>query len=233
AELGAAAARVGALADGAAMLFGSQAAARQWIDYRLGELAASAFLLGAAEQRQQAIGAEGLAASNAVVWARRRFNVQLQALLSELAGQRPYARPAALLELVAGYANSIGDLEQGLAGEDHQPDALLRRAAAAPPAPHLQLDTPPPPSHGSATTRAIIHECLLKWLRSERREIHALDFDTPFTTLGMDSLATASIAVDLEQRLGMQVVPELLFDHQSVNQLAAFLDQHRHPAGAA
>jgi acyl-CoA synthetase (AMP-forming)/AMP-acid ligase II/alkylation response protein AidB-like acyl-CoA dehydrogenase/acyl carrier protein len=232
-ELAAAAARVAALADGAAMLFGSAAAARQWIEHRLGELAATAFLLGAAEQRQHADGADGLAASNAVVWARRRFNTQLQALLSELAGQRPYSRPAALLELVAGYASAIGDVEQMLAGEEQQPDALLRRASAPQPEPLRQAPAPVPASDkGSTATRAIIHECLLKWLRSERREIHALDFDTPFTTLGMDSLATASIAVDLEQHLGMPVVPELLFDHQSVNQLAAFLDHHRHhPTG--
>lgn len=233
-ELAAAVARVAALADGAAMLFGSKAAARQWIDHRLGELGASAFLLGAAERRQQADGADGLAASNAVVWARRRFNTQLQALLSELAGQRPYSRPAALLELVADYARSIGDVEQMLPGEDQQPDALLRRAVAPKPVVAQPVPAPVPVADkGSAATRAIIHECLLKWLRSERREIHALDFDTPFTTLGMDSLATASIAVDLEQHLGMPVVPELLFDHQSVNQLAAFLDHHRHQASAS
>lgn len=235
AELAAAAARAAALADGAQMLFGSQAAARQWIDHRLGELAASALLLGAAEQRQLS-GGDGLAASNAVVWARRRFNTQLQALLAELAGQRPYSRPAALLELVADYARSIGDIEQSLPADDQQVDALLRRSAEPQaPAPQQRADAAPVPLAGgsSAATREIIHECVLKWLRAERRDIHAFDFDTPFTTLGMDSLATASIAVDLEQRLGMPVVPELLFDHQSVNQLAAFLDHHRRPALAS
>jgi acyl carrier protein len=80
---------------------------------------------------------------------------------------------------------------------------------------------------------AIVHDCVLAWLRTEgRQDVDRIDADTPFAALGMDSLATASIAVDLEQRLGMAVVPELLFDHQSVNQLAAFLDHHRHhPTG--
>ena len=50
----------------------------------------------------------------------------------------------------------------------------------------------------------------------------------PFATLGMDSLATASIAVDLEQRLGIPVVPEVLFDYQSINELAGFLERQRH-----
>jgi acyl carrier protein len=48
----------------------------------------------------------------------------------------------------------------------------------------------------------------------------------------MDSLATATIAVELEQRLGMPIVPEVLFDHQSINELAAFLD-HQHQQAAA
>jgi acyl carrier protein len=230
-ELAAAAARVATLADGAAMLFGSASAARQWTDYRLGELAASAFLLGAAEQRQLAAGADGHAASNAVVWARRRFHAQLQALLAELAGQRPYSRPSALLELVADYARSIGDIDQALPGEDQQPDALLRRAAAPRPVvAHKPAAAADVPGTGSAATRAIVHDCVLRWLRGERRDVAAVDVDTPFSTLGMDSLATASIAVDLEQRLGQTVVPEVLFDHQSVNELAGFLDRQRQQA---
>jgi alkylation response protein AidB-like acyl-CoA dehydrogenase/acyl carrier protein len=231
AELAGACSRVASLADGAALLFGSQAAARQWIDFRMGELATSAFLLGAAEQRQLAAGSDGQAASNAVVWARRRFHAQLQALLSELAGQRPYSRPSALLELVADYARSIGDIDPALPGEDQHPDPLLRRSVAPQPVvAHKPAAIAPTLDAGSAATRAIVHECVLRWLRGERRDVAAVDFDTNFSTLGMDSLATATIAVDLEQRLGMTIVPEVLFDHQSVNELAGFLDRQRQQA---
>jgi acyl carrier protein len=72
----------------------------------------------------------------------------------------------------------------------------------------------------------VVHDCVLAWLRTEgRQNVDRLDPDTPFAALGMDSLATASIAVELEQRLGMPIVPELLFDYQSVNELAGFLQQ--------
>jgi acyl-CoA synthetase (AMP-forming)/AMP-acid ligase II/alkylation response protein AidB-like acyl-CoA dehydrogenase/acyl carrier protein len=233
AELAGACTRVATLADGAVMLFGSPAAARQWTDYRLGELATSAFLLGAAEQRQLKAGAEGQAASNAVVWARRRFHAQLQALLAELAGQRPYSRPAALLDLVADYARSIGDIDQSLPGEDQQPDPLLRRSAAPQPVVAAKpAAAPQAPCTGSAATRAIVHDCVLRWLRGERRDVTAVDVDTPFSTLGMDSLATATIAVELEHRLGMTIVPEVLFDHQSINELAGFLDRQREQSAA-
>jgi acyl carrier protein len=239
AELGAAVSRVTELADGAERLFGSRTAMRQWTDYRLGELAACACLLGAAERSQQAGHGDALASSNAVVWARRRFNTQLQALLSELAAQRPYNASADLLGLVAGYAEAIGDIDQSLPGEAHGADALLRRAPAASAAPAalpqaaaatLQPALQPAPQApgGSDATRAAVHDCILRWLRAEtRREVESIGFDVSFATLGMDSLATASIAVDLEQRLGMSIVPEVLFDYQSINELAAFLDRQQ------
>jgi acyl-CoA synthetase (AMP-forming)/AMP-acid ligase II/alkylation response protein AidB-like acyl-CoA dehydrogenase/acyl carrier protein len=230
-ELDAALARVTALADDAQRLFGSRIATRQWTDYKLGELSATAFLLGAAEQRQQAGAGDVQAASNAVVWARRRFNQQLQSLLAELAGQRPYASAADLLALVAGYAQAIGDVDQQLAGEDRQPDALLLRAVApAAPAPestHLQAPAAVPAAtatHTRGDIHGVVRDCVLAWLRTEgRQNVDRIDPDTSFAALGMDSLATASIAVELEHRLGMPIVPELLFDYQSVNELAGFL----------
>jgi acyl carrier protein len=237
AELDAAVNRVAALADGAERLFGSRTAMRQWIDYRLGELAAGACLLGAAEHAQQTGNRDALASSNAVVWARRRFNSQLQSLLAELAAQRPYSGPADLLNLIAGYAQAIGDVDQRLPGEAHGADALLRRTYTGPSG--VPRSVPPqaaaPVSQpvqqaagGSDATRAAVHDCILRWLRAEsRREVDSIGFDIPFATLGMDSLATASIAVDLEQRLGMPIAPEVLFDYQSINELAVFLDRQR------
>jgi acyl carrier protein len=167
-----------------------------------------------------------------VVWARRRFNSQLQSLLSELAAQRPYSGSADLLGLVAGYAQAIGDIDQSLPGEAHGIDALLRRTPAAPaPVPQAAAPTTQPAAQaagGSDATRAAVHDAILHWLRAEsRREVESIGFDVPFATLGMDSLATASIAVDLEQRLGMSIVPEVLFDYQSINELASFLDRQR------
>jgi acyl carrier protein len=168
-----------------------------------------------------------------VVWARRRFNQQLQSLLAELAGQRPYSAADDLLALVAGYAQAIGDVDQQLAGEDRQPDALLQRSAAK------AMQAPMPAPAGALCTlrrrrrRWRRHPCHRPRLRAGlaahegRQNVERIDPDTAFAALGMDSLATASIAVDLEQRLGMPIVPELLFDYQSVNELAGFLARPR------
>jgi acyl-CoA synthetase (AMP-forming)/AMP-acid ligase II/alkylation response protein AidB-like acyl-CoA dehydrogenase/acyl carrier protein len=216
-------------ADSGTRLFGTQAALGQWLDYRIGELAARAFLLAAAERRQQDGGGDQQAASDAVAWARRRFSALAQELVAELAANRPHSGSDALLALVSSYASAIGDVDQQLPGEHQLPDALLRRDAAqsAPQRelPAAALARPAAAAPASKATRAVVRDSIEQWLRSEsRRDAVAFDDDTPFTTLGMDSLATATIAVDLEQRLGMAILPELLFDYQTIAQLAAFID---------
>jgi alkylation response protein AidB-like acyl-CoA dehydrogenase/acyl carrier protein len=243
AELGAAVARIRGAAESGERLFGSSAAAGQWVDYRVGELVAAAYLLGAAESRQLAGEGDPQAASNAAAWSRRRFTALAQTIAAELAGHRPYSPGAALLQLIDGYAAAIGDVEQQLPGEAQQADALLRRDAAPQqqaPAAHAPAAIPPVPpaaalAAASGATLAVVHDCVLRWLRAEtRREVERVEPDAPFTSLGMDSLARASIAVDLEQQLGLPIIPELLFDYQSINELAAFIDSHpRHASGAA
>ncbi|MDB5747722.1 MAG: AMP-dependent synthetase and ligase [Massilia sp.] len=238
-ELGTLVARLRAARDGS-RLFGSQAALNQWLDYRIGELVARACLVGAAERRQQdGHGDPGdpQLASDAVVWARRRFSALGHELVAELAANRPHSSSDALVALIGGYAAQIGDVDQQLPGESQQADALLRRdpgAGHAPlprqqqaPAAPIALVTKAPASNA---TQAIVHECIMNWLRSEPlRQGVDFDADTPFADLGMDSLATASISADLEERVGMTILPELLFDYGSVSKLAAHIDSRARP----
>ncbi|MEN3277296.1 MAG: hypothetical protein V7631_3086 [Massilia sp.] len=239
AELGSVIARVRATQAGS-RLFGSQAALNGWLDYRIGELVECTFLIGAAERRQQEGKSDPQLASDAVTWARRRFSALGHELLAEMAANRPHSSSDALIALVTGYAAQIGDVEQQLPGESQGADLLLRRDAVAQAAPAARVpvaptgtravSTPSIPSTGSATTLAVVHECIANWLRSEPlRQGVSFDADTPFTDLGMDSLATASIAADLEERVGMAILPELLFDYGSIAKLAAFIDSQAKP----
>ncbi|MGX4640601.1 AMP-binding protein [Massilia sp. SYSU DXS3249] len=239
AELAALVARLRA-GMGGSRLFESQASLNQWLDYRIGELAARACLVAAAEGRQQHGQCDPQLASDAVVWARRRFSALGHEIVAEMAANRPHSSSAALAALVDAYAAEIGDVDQQLPGESQQADALLRRDAlpaspsgtASDPAPSTGPRQAPAaalpaavPATASAATQAIVHACIANWLRSEPLR-QGVDFqaDTPFTDLGMDSLATASIAAELEERVGMTILPELLFDYGSVAKLAAFID---------
>ena len=236
AELATTVARIKAAAALRTDLFASAAVLAQWVDYRLGELTAAAMLLAAAEAQPAPTAATAAAA---VRWARRRYDAMAAAIDTSLAGQSPFAGSADLLGQIAAYADAIGEVEQRLPGENDQLDPVLRlapeRPAAAPaitatPA-SVPLSIAPPPDLGAATRmQTIVHECVMKWLRSENPAApERIGFDTPFTSLGMDSMATASISFELEERIGFAIIPELLYDNQTVNLLAAFIES-RHTA---
>jgi acyl-CoA synthetase (AMP-forming)/AMP-acid ligase II/alkylation response protein AidB-like acyl-CoA dehydrogenase/acyl carrier protein len=233
AELAATVARIKAAAALRADLFASAAVLAQWTDYQLGGLTAAAMLLAAAEARPAAT------AAAAVRWARRRYEAMAAAIDTSLAGQSAFASSADLLLQIAAYADAIGEVEQQLPGENDQLDPVLRlapeRPAAAPAVTALPASVPiasaPAPDLGAATKmQTVVHECVMKWLRSENPAApDRIDFDTPFTSLGMDSMATASISFELEERIGFAIIPELLYDNQTVNLLAAFIESRHTP----
>lgn len=210
-------------ATASAQLFASPAALHQWLDYRLGELAAAAFLLGAAEHRAPGQPQAG----HAVAWARRRVDALGQAILADLAYHTSYAASDTLLHMVRHYRQDIGDIDQATPGESAQIDAILRSAplasaASAPEAPVALTVVAGAPT----PVESIVHEAVTAWLRGEKRRAQVdIDADTPFTSIGMDSLATVSIAADIETRTGIVIVPELLYDYQSVRTLAGYIEQ--------
>jgi acyl-CoA synthetase (AMP-forming)/AMP-acid ligase II/alkylation response protein AidB-like acyl-CoA dehydrogenase/acyl carrier protein len=221
-------------ADAGQHLFASTTALHQWLDYRLGELAAAAFLLAATEHRAQG----HPHALHAVTWARRRYTSLADAIRFELSQDAPYGASDDLLQMVAAYGAAIGDVDQDAPGEGQHIDPILRRTPLPALATASTLAMAPPlaaaAGHGPTPLQAIVHDAVLAWLRSEKPLAqHVVDFDTPFTSLGMDSLATVSIASDIENRTGMTIVPELLYDYQTVHTLAALLAQRADLPAAA
>lgn len=213
-------------------LFATPAALAQWLDYRTGELAAFAFLQAAARHRGRGA-ADQEQAAQAVSWAQQRYTALAHAIFADLAGQPLYRASAALLRQIDAYTGAIGDVEQALPGENHRLDPVLRRDVAVTPVAAQPAAAPQPAaSPARRATGAVpsameltVHDCVMKWLRSENPNApDCIDFDTPFTSLGMDSLATASISFELEERTGLAIIPELLYDNQTVHQLAAFID---------
>jgi acyl-CoA synthetase (AMP-forming)/AMP-acid ligase II/alkylation response protein AidB-like acyl-CoA dehydrogenase/acyl carrier protein len=211
----------------------TDAGGAQWLDYLGGQLCAWALLLGAAERRL-ALDPGVPGGIDAVTWARARFDAASQVLVAAPAAA---PRACALLARIEGYVDAIGDVEQALAGETDELDPLLRRVFAradAPPAAAASAAfggpaaavQPLPPLSG--TTRQLVHDSVMKWLRSDGAgDCEPIGYDTPFTELGMDSLATVPIALELEQQTGLPIAPELLYDYQTVNALAAYIDQLR------
>jgi acyl carrier protein len=210
-----------ALGPQAAGRFGGEAPGSQWLDYRTGELCAWSMLAAAAPP-----------GGAAQAWAQRRCALLRRTLREELAATA-VAGPAQLAAHIDAYAEAIGDIEQGQGADALDP--LLRRAApAAPAAPAWDAPRAAPAAPAiSATARPgdthrLVYDVVFKWLRSDGSlPATPVDYDTPFTELGIDSLSSVPIALELEQQVALPIAPELLYDYQTVNALAAYIDTLR------
>ena len=182
-----------------------------------GELCAWTLLLAAA--------GDGLGSG----WARRRWS----ALLAGLDGRGPGVPGEVLATRVAGYADAIGAPDQVAAGEHGGRDPLLdplwmpalhavAAAASAAAAVPGAVQALAPAAGGGADMRALVRRCLRHGLQDTG--IETLDDDQPFVEAGLDSLSALPVALELERLTGLPIGAELLYEYQSVAQLAAYLD---------
>ena len=54
-------------------------------------------------------------------------------------------------------------------------------------------------------------------------EASSVDVDTPFRTLGLDSIAAVDMSVELEDWLGRDLPPTIAYDHPTIAKLSAHL----------
>jgi acyl-CoA synthetase (AMP-forming)/AMP-acid ligase II/alkylation response protein AidB-like acyl-CoA dehydrogenase/acyl carrier protein len=204
-----------------------------WQDSRNGEFAAWTLLAASAR-------------GEPAVWAGRRLEGLRRTILAESAAAAACPPGSALLARVARHALAIGDVEQAAPGEAAQLDALLRQAApAAMPA------APAPPVAPSSLD--LVRDCLRRWLREgglgdalkgmpapqgvdafqgavnveAPAGLDGWTVDTPFSDLGIDSLASVPLALEIEQASGVPVSAELLYDYPTVRLLAGYIDEWR------
>jgi acyl carrier protein len=52
---------------------------------------------------------------------------------------------------------------------------------------------------------------------------HEIDPDVKFARLGLDSANSVYLIVELEDWLGLELTPELLFEHPTISDLARYL----------
>ncbi|WP_082493509.1 AMP-binding protein [Massilia sp. Leaf139] len=201
-----------------------------WQDGRNGEFAAWTLLAAAAR-------------GEAAAWAARRLDALRREVEAEGAAVDDCPSGSALLARVAQHALAIGDIEQSAPGEAGGLDALLRQALPeAPPAPAAPapLAAPPalltpaasvaPAAAAALSSLELVHACLQRWLREGGTGegapgIEGWNVDTPFSDIGIDSLASVPLALELEQASGVPVTAELLYDYPTVRLLAGYIDE--------
>ena len=80
-------------------------------------------------------------------------------------------------------------------------------------------------THPSCQTEQIIHEKVVQWLRRETStQIDEIDYDASLFELGIDSLGAATIAAELEQELHKRLNPEVVYELETIRELAEYMD---------
>lgn len=75
------------------------------------------------------------------------------------------------------------------------------------------------------STCVVIESVVREWLRREMSmPDQAIDYDAPFFDLGIDSMGAMEITKELEDSLGKKINPELIYELDSIRELAAHLD---------
>lgn len=214
--------------------FSERPSAMRWASMLIGEVATYAMLLAAVQFAVNRTGSSQL--HRAVEWARSQFDQTLARALSSSTVRSVLLNANEATDLISSYAETIGDLEQTLAGVDPALDGLLRRQETAgegretrgedycrlPPSPCLPSPHPPSASH----TAKSIEAWLAKWVGDELKiAVDAIDTRKSFVFYGLDSVTAIGLLADLEVWLGRQLSPSLAWDYPSIKALAEHLAQ--------
>ncbi len=76
-----------------------------------------------------------------------------------------------------------------------------------------------------SSTHKLVHDTIVAWLREEAsRQVDHIDYDARLLDLGIDSLGAANIGAQLEESTGKTLNPEILYELETINELAEHLD---------
>ncbi|MCB0167207.1 MAG: AMP-binding protein [Anaerolineae bacterium] len=203
----------------------------RWTHFLLGEITAFALLWAAVQESHNHRASQEL--GQAVEWAKQRFEQKLLQALT-------YTPPSAMLagaqivsDVITGYTETIGLLEQTLAGEDHTLDGLLSINPSGPAEvkPAVQDGSiaaeQPPLGQSHSHLAETIENWLIDWLSKELRvSPSSISPEKAFAEYGLDSLMAIELADDLENWLtpaGTSIETTLPWHYPTIETLAHFL----------
>ena len=220
--------------------FGDQQDSRRWAYALAGQVATDAVLLAALPPD---------AAGHHRAWAESRLERTIALALGEATdGFR--LSGAELCAAASRYAAAIGDVEQSLPGEDDALDQMLKRdktrtpaftAAATSPAtaPLPAAVTAPPQRSDSTKVEASaaapiredagsVERYIVRWMAKELKLAEStIDSRRSVFDYGLDSVTAVMLAAALEERLHLDINPEILYDIPVIRRFAAHLAERQ------
>ena len=206
---------------------------RRWAYALVGHVATDALLLAATPSTDP---------THCRPWAEQRFEASIATALAQASASGYRFTGDDFSRLAGEYRSSIGDVEQSLDGEDIALDPMLRRAEAprreakaAPPVGVVNPDTPvAPASRPEQPAVAIIDAPAIEQFmiaevaKALKLQKSSIDPTRSLLYYGVDSVATVMLAANLEDWLGLQINPEIVYNLPVIRHLATELaEQHR------
>ena len=220
-------------------LFSDRASAIRWTQILVGEIATYGFLLAAVKYQLTYRSSSEL--HRASEWTRLQFEQAIRKALVVSPVESVLLNVNSATELISNYAQTIGDIEQTLPGEEHELNELLRKSSddflrANQPTDsdtqqqndkqinlssslldvsELDLDLP---------TTDTVKQWMIKWLINELKlEPRSLDFGKSFADYGLDSVMAVEFAQDLSDWLGVNIDPTIAWNFPTIDSLAVHL----------
>ena len=203
--------------------FGSKPEALRWAHALVGQVAIDAALLAATPHDSP---------PHVRAWAEQHFERSVATALAQTSASGFRLGAADVLSLADEYAASIGDVEQVLQGEeDHGLDEMLRRGDGPRSVPRAS-PTPPPARDRGATTPApaslkpradadAIEQFIVRRLAVELKVPEtSIDVSRSFFDYGLDSVTAVTLTASLEQWLGLDINPEIVYEIPGIRAFA-------------
>lgn len=216
--------------------FHEPGAALNWAHTLIGEVATIGFLLAAIEKLARQT--DKTQFQRAAQWAQVQFDQSIKKALSASAAESVILPADELTNLIYSYNETIGDIEQTLAGEDQDLDEMLRKDRQAAPTTYFNSYQPLPvntegpkilaksesiaPQETLKTKITLnaqeIDTWLSKWIAKKMKlDISLIDSTKPFIYYGLDSVTGVMMAQDLEEYLGISLPATLAWDSPTIN----------------
>lgn len=214
--------------------FNDQQTALRYAHIRTGEIVTWGILLAAVSSAYSNSNTETL--RRAFNWTKLQFSQKAQQVLNGIPGELIVSNSASITQQISDYIATIGDIEQTLAGENHQLDKFLKQefnqdnqisitpVVAEVKQPLIVINSIK--SETSASIESWIENWLVKKLKIDADTI---DIDTSFADYGIDSVTAVELAQDLEEWLQSQLKSSLevtiLWNFPTIRSLANYLNK--------
>ncbi|YAF94567.1 MAG: AMP-binding protein [Nodularia sp. CChRGM 3473] len=219
--------------------FSERTMALRWASALVGEVATYAILLAVLQDAFKHSGLEHLRL--AIDWARLNFAQKKEKALSGSASESVLSSPDAINNLILDYTKTIGDVEQTLAGEDHELDVLLRQSLTTTspkiPTPVI-VETPseiepvqfPQEKPIADLDRSSLHspESIQRWIADHLNQewkvpMQSIAPKKSFADYGLDSVMAVNLAQELEDWLNHPIEATIVWNFPTIESLANHL----------